>query len=75
MQLQSGSCEVQKPQQAPLCLHHFAISSTKQHSLQGIQHLPVVQYFSLRQDKRGKQTLPPQIPEGINTNRSYGASI
>lgn len=41
--------------------------------LQGIQHLPVVQYFLLRQE--GEQTLPAQIPESKNTNRSYGVSI
>lgn len=75
MQLRSGGCEVQKPPRAPLGLHRFAASRTKQKLLQGIQHLPVVQYFSLRQGERGKQALPPQIPEGINTNCSYGVSI
>ena len=77
MQLQSGSWDVQQPQQAPLRLHAashgFPISRTEQKLLQGIQHLPVVQYFLLRQE--GEQILPPQIPESINTNRSYGVSI
>lgn len=77
MQLQSGSCEVQQPQQAPLCLHAashgFPIGRSEQKLLHGIQHLPVVQYLLLRQE--GEKPLPPQIPESINTNRSYGASI
>lgn len=58
----------------PACTSHgFPISQTELKLLQGIQHLPVVQYLLLRQE--GEQTLPAEIPKSKHTNRSYGVSI